>query len=584
MTAVEIAGLTLLHFLWQGAAIALAMQVVLALVGHGSAARYAIACAALATIAAVPMITSARLVDGASPTRPGAISWLVKPPITSEAMPLATNDGALSRSAVASSGPPTSSVLEAIVWTWALGVALLTMRTAAGWWRVRRLHKQALAQPPSMWQRTVGIWAARLRLWCAPHVVESTLTDTPAVVGWIRPVVLLPVASLAGLTPAQVEAILVHELAHIRRHDYLMNLVQSLVETVLFYHPAVWWVSATVRAEREHCCDDVAVRLCGDRQAYADALVMLESRRFVRHVPAPAATSGPLASRVKRILQLPTTSPRRPSPVPALGLALGLATASVLIPEKQSTLDAATQPTANRFDWAISATDHVDIYYRSQDAASVDAVARAAEAAYTQVSTALRHDLALKVAIVVLTAAEFSAAGPRFVPKSLGPSAPGPQLNPSVARMVVPVDLLVQQPRLIAHEMTHQFLFDLLPQPPWIGGIPAWLHEGLAEYMAGAWTPVATRAVRAAVAGGTFLPSGRDGRSPQPVDTLRHLGHAAVDFIDHEFGQAGIRRFLSALRSSAVAGGPTAIEIAFGMSATDFDREFEQFVEAQFPR
>jgi hypothetical protein len=391
-------------------------------------------------------------------------------------------------------------------------------------------------------------------------------------------------ASLAGLTPAQVEAILVHELAHIRRHDYLMNLVQSLVETILFYHPAVWWVSATVRAEREHCCDDVAVRLCGDREAYADALVVLESRRFVRRVPAPAATSGALASRVKRILQLPTTSPRRPSLVPTLGLALGLATASVLIPEEQSTLDAATQPTANRFDWAISATDHVDIHYRSQDAASVDAVARAAEAAYTQVSTALRHHLALKVPIVVLTEAEFSAAGPGFVPKSVGPSAPGPQLNPSVARMVVPVDLFAQQPRLIAHEMTHHFLFDLLPQPPWSGGIPAWLHEGLAEHMAGSWTPVATQTVRAAVAGGTFLPSGRDGRSPQPVEALRHLGHAAVDFIDHEFGQAGIRRFLSALRSSAAGGGSTAIEIAFGMSATGFDREFEQFVEGQFPR
>lgn len=584
MTVVEIAGLTLLHFLWQGAAIALTMQVVLALAGHGSAARYAIACAALATLAAVPVITSARLVDGASPTRPGAISWLMKPSVSSEAMTLATNDGALPRSAVASSGPPGGSVLEAIAGTWALGVALLTMRTAAGWWRVRRLHKQALAQPPSTWQRTVGIWAAPLRLWRAPHVVESTLTDTPAVVGWIRPVVLLPVASLAGLTPAQVEAILVHELAHIRRHDYLMNLAQSLVETVLFYHPAVWWVSATVRAEREHCCDDVAIRLCGDREAYADALVMLESRRFVRHVPVPSATSGPLASRVKRILQVPTTSRSRPSLVPTLGLAFGLATASVLLPDEQPTLDAATQPTANRVDWAIGATEHVDIYYRPQDAASVDAVARAAEAAYTHVSIALRHDLAIKVPIVILTDAAFSAAGPGSAPISVGPSAPGPQLNPTVARIVVPVDLLAQQPRLIAHEMTHQFLFDLLPQPPWSGGIPAWLHEGLPEYMAGSWTPVATRTVRAAVAGGTFLPSGRDGRSPQPVEVLRHLGHAAVDFIDHEFGQAGIRRFLSALRSSAAAGGSTAIEIAFGISAADFDREFEQFVEAQFPR
>ena len=90
---------------------------------------------------------------------------------------------------------------------------------------------------------------------------------------------LLPASALAGLSPQQLEAILAHELAHIRRHDYLVNLLQTLVETLLFYHPAVWWLSRRIRIERENCCDDLAVSLCGDPVAYAKALADLEELR-----------------------------------------------------------------------------------------------------------------------------------------------------------------------------------------------------------------------------------------------------------------------------------------------------------------
>ena len=103
----------------------------------------------------------------------------------------------------------------------------------------------------------------------------------PTVIGWLKPVVLLPASALAGLTPRQLEAILAHELAHIRRHDYLVNLLQTLVETLLFYHPAVWWLSRRIRVERENCCDDLAVSLCGDPVAYAAALADLEGSAHV---------------------------------------------------------------------------------------------------------------------------------------------------------------------------------------------------------------------------------------------------------------------------------------------------------------
>jgi hypothetical protein len=123
---------------------------------------------------------------------------------------------------------------------------------------------------------------------------------------------LLPVSALAGLSPQQLEAILAHELAHIRRHDYLVNLLQTLVETLLFYHPAVWWLSHRIRIERENCCDDLAVSLCGDPYAYARALADLEALRGDAGRLALAVTGGSLLHRVRRLLGAPSHDSRGP--------------------------------------------------------------------------------------------------------------------------------------------------------------------------------------------------------------------------------------------------------------------------------
>ena len=131
--------------------------------------------------------------------------------------------------------------------------------------------------------------------------------------GWLRPVVLVPLGALAGLPAAQMEALLLHELAHIRRHDYLVHIMQSAVEAVFFYHPAVWWISGHMRAERELCCDDLAVSLTGDAVVYARALAEFDSARWVQ--PAVmAANGGSLADRIARLLGQPS-----PSPHPACG-------------------------------------------------------------------------------------------------------------------------------------------------------------------------------------------------------------------------------------------------------------------------
>jgi hypothetical protein len=157
-------------------------------------------------------------------------------------------------------------------------------------------------------------------------LLESSLVDVPTVIGFLKPVVLLPATALGGLTLQQVEAILAHELAHIRRHDYLVNLLQTLVETVLFYHPAVWWVSRRIRIERENCCDDLAVSLCGDPVTYATALAELEAMRSSGPVPerhiAMAATGGSLLQRVRRLLGAPTSHSGRGPAWLAGGVAL----------------------------------------------------------------------------------------------------------------------------------------------------------------------------------------------------------------------------------------------------------------------
>jgi hypothetical protein len=134
------------------------------------------------------------------------------------------------------------------------------------------------------------------------ELFESAITRVPVVVGHFRPAILLPVSALTGLTADQLEAILAHELAHIRRYDYLVNLLQTLMETLLFYHPAVWWISRKIRIERENCCDDLAVAVCGNRLTYAQALLTMETLRQPQLKFALAASGGSLLDRIRRLI------------------------------------------------------------------------------------------------------------------------------------------------------------------------------------------------------------------------------------------------------------------------------------------
>ena len=162
------------------------------------------------------------------------------------------------------------------------------------------------------------------------------------VIGFIRPIILMPVGLLAGLPAAQVEALLLHELAHIRRHDYLVNLLQVFVEGLVFYHPAVWWIAAVIRAEREHCCDDLVVATQGDAFQYASALAALEFQRGDVGQPALAATGGNLVKRIRRILAQPETP--RSALTPVLSAAILSVTAVAVLAAWQTKPAAAPVP------------------------------------------------------------------------------------------------------------------------------------------------------------------------------------------------------------------------------------------------
>ena len=177
--------------------------------------------------------------------------------------------------------------IRGFVFAWLLGVSALALRLLFISLVVARLKRRGNEPLGAQWIQQLHRLKTALQISRPVRLVKSALVEVPTVVGWLRPLILLPAATLTGLTPGQLESILAHELAHVRRHDYLVDLLQNALETLLFYHPAVWWVSGCVRAEREICCDEIAVNLCGDRLVYAQALTTLEELR-----PASVAGAG----------------------------------------------------------------------------------------------------------------------------------------------------------------------------------------------------------------------------------------------------------------------------------------------------
>ena len=282
----------LIHFVWQGVIVGVSLS--LALFGlrrRSPSSRYIISCVALAVLALMPLVTTWLLYSRPAPARSGAsTAGNVSQVISTAAAPLQFRQ---------------ARWLNWLrVWAlqlWSVGVLMFSTRLILGYkhaFTLRRRGSPAGESIVGVVTRLTKIMGVRRKV----RALMSSMVESPSVVGWLRPVILLPPATLMGLTSLQLEAIIAHEIAHIRRYDYLVNMMQMLVETLLFYHPAVWWTSKRIRIERELCCDDLAVRFCGNPLRYAKALTRLEKLRLSTPNVAMASTGGPLLYRIQRLV------------------------------------------------------------------------------------------------------------------------------------------------------------------------------------------------------------------------------------------------------------------------------------------
>ena len=577
-------GWTLIHFVWQGGLLALATAAGLRLCRRRSSeARYAVACAGLTALLAAPVVTAAFFwtpgsgivrAENTGPAVPASDATLTVPQRS-------TAGGSSSMSGAASvMRIRLDAWLSFVVWGWLAGVTALLARFAGGCWRVHRLRVAALAEAVSQWQPASERLARRLRLGVAFRVVDTGLVGAPGVIGWIRPVILLPVAVLTNLTPVQIEAILAHELAHIRRRDYAVNLLQTVAETLLFYHPAVWWVSARVREEREHCCDDVAVEVCGEPRAYAAALAELASWRTRETALAIGAADGSLLARVRRLLRVEEDDePRSVSGLVVMALAMLLA-AGIAVQSSSSLAGAhaatvAAQPPAG--DWRIHKTDHFQIHYHPDMDLHAERVGREAERAYEQVSSDLKHNLAFSVPVILFpttTELEQSVRAGRFGALH-GASVADPARDRILLAMDQPAD---QWYGVITHEVTHVFGFDIIPG----AATPRWITEGLAEYERGAWDPGDLVTLRDAVRANAIPKmSGLNGDGGRDARLVYGLGHAAFDFIESRWGKPGVRQFVFWLRQTAGTGGDPYAG-ALEVKRDEFDQAFERYLRERF--
>jgi beta-lactamase regulating signal transducer with metallopeptidase domain len=325
---------TLIHFCWQAAAVATIYRLVSAAVARRSSqTRYLVALAALLLMVVSAGATFAwELRDGSSSSPALATAGAnLQAAISTPGFPVTMAPGFVS----ASTDLHPSSVDNLLPWIdglWVLGVVVLSARSFGGWWLIKRLRASATSQAPAAVRESFQRICSAMGLSRPVLLRVSSAIAGPMTVGAFRALVLLPITAATSLSAEELEVVLAHELAHVRRADFLWNLMQTLAETLFFFHPAVWWISARIRHERELCCDDLALEICPDPIVYAHALYRLEEHRS-REWRLAMALDGhqspqTLRMRISRILGEPVTNMNSRNVRP---LSLAAASAALLV-------------------------------------------------------------------------------------------------------------------------------------------------------------------------------------------------------------------------------------------------------------
>jgi beta-lactamase regulating signal transducer with metallopeptidase domain len=314
-------GWTLIHSVWQGTAAALFLAIALRGLRNSSARlRYAAACIAMLWLVIQPLATFCLIPAPATPLAEsfaarGVGAAALETVKVLPALPSGTWNYPLPAQR--------ERILPFVVALWGLGVGLMLLLRGAGWASVRRWKRTGAVALEQFWQARIEQLRLRLRVRRRIPAFASLVVDTPVVAGWLKPVILVPASALTGMDPAYLEALLLHELAHIRRYDHWVNMLQTQVEMLGFYHPAVWWISSVMRIERENCCDDLVVGALPDRRVYLRALVQLEEMRGALPSFGVAAAGGSLLNRVRRLTG--HQAPHRPNATGLSAAALAVA-------------------------------------------------------------------------------------------------------------------------------------------------------------------------------------------------------------------------------------------------------------------
>jgi len=333
-------GWTLVHSLWQGALLALLAALALRLARtHSAELRHAIASWTLALLLTLVVATFLWVDGGKDPV--SAFGNVTIAPILT---------GSTRGSWLLQLRAVIIPWIPYLITGWLLGFSLklIHLGRAMAWLYGPCLRSVQI--PPAEWLVSFDALQKRMKPGRSVRLGMSSQVDSLLALGWLRPIVIVPASAFLALPPEALEAVLIHELEHVRRGDFLGNILQTFAEALLFYHPAVWWLSRRIRQEREHCCDDAAVRACGDPILYASALARLEELRaqpFLIPDLAPAASGGRLMLRIQRILR-----PRVPHDVinplailaPALLLVAALGTATLTAAGPSKAQPVATTP------------------------------------------------------------------------------------------------------------------------------------------------------------------------------------------------------------------------------------------------
>ncbi len=429
--AAQAIGWALVQFIWQGALIGAITAIALAALRQSASdVRYVVATIGLSLMLTVPVVSAVQgwraavepvaFADSVETETEAAIPVSQPTPLPAESR-TATPTAAPAVAGESASNTETADAMRILLLVWLCGVIVLTVRLMSGWLVVQRLRSHRTTAAPAALVDVAHRLQRRLHIARTVRFVQSAMVDVPTVIGWLKPVVLMPASALSALSPEQLEAIIAHELAHIRRHDYLVNLLQTAVETLLFYHPAVWWLSHRIRVEREHCCDDLAVSLCGDPVTYARALADLEGLRGAAHLGL-AANGGSLLQRVRRLLGAPTHAGRGPGWLAgslAILLMAGITAGAIApgaTPEAELQLPVPPRPEIAPERATVQAVAAVEpVTAEAQEAAAVLEAARAQIAAMNRAFDTLRKmqeqaATADRVRAIEIQAREFAEA------------------------------------------------------------------------------------------------------------------------------------------------------------------------------